>query len=314
MSTPLVDVPPDGGAARRVLASLTRLEREIVELRYTQRLDATERVREALRRLGDGGSPQEILVRAAEELGGCTGLERVLASRVRGGELTALALWEQDPLAGERATLEALRAQPVVLRAATYEAEVLARPQTLIVDVARSGPRAAPRLAELLGWRSYVLAAITLRGETVGLLHGDRSSEARPLVEFDRELVDLFAGGLANVLERALLEQTLQRHRAELGSAARFLARWLGASSAQPAAAPPVAADPRPADPLTARELEVLRLLAQGHTNRAIAGRLVIGEGTVKYHVKNILRKLRARSRAEAVARYLGARPADGPR
>ena len=313
MSTPSVDVPLDDGVARRVLASLTQLQREIVELRYTQRLDATERVREAVRRLGDGGSPQEILVRAAAELGGCTQLARVLASRVRGGELTAVALWERDPVAGG-ATLEALRAQPVALGAATHEAEVAARPQTRIVDVARSGPRAAPRLAELLGWRSYVLAAITLRGETIGLLHGDLSAETRPLVEFYRELVDLFADGLANVLERGLLEQTLLRHRAELGSAARFLARRLGASSAQPAAAPPAAADPRPADPLTARELEVLRALAQGHTNRAIAARLVIGEGTVKYHVKNILRKLRAHSRAEAVARHLGARRADGSR
>ena len=56
---------------------------------------------------------------------------------------------------------------------------------------------------------------------------------------------------------------------------------------------------------LTRRELEVLRLLADGHTNRAIADALVISGGTVKFHVNSILRKLHAANRAEAVSRYL---------
>ena len=56
---------------------------------------------------------------------------------------------------------------------------------------------------------------------------------------------------------------------------------------------------------LTKRELEVLRLLAEGSTNKAIADTLVISSGTVKFHVNGILRKLRAANRAEAVSRYL---------
>ncbi len=56
---------------------------------------------------------------------------------------------------------------------------------------------------------------------------------------------------------------------------------------------------------LTKRELEVLRLLADGNTNKAIADTLVISGGTVKFHVNSILRKLRAANRAEAVSRYL---------
>lgn len=55
---------------------------------------------------------------------------------------------------------------------------------------------------------------------------------------------------------------------------------------------------------LTAREQEVLRLLAQGATDRQIAERLIIAESTAKKHVQHILRKLRARNRAEAVAKY----------
>ena len=52
---------------------------------------------------------------------------------------------------------------------------------------------------------------------------------------------------------------------------------------------------------LTERELEVLRLVAQGLSNRDIAGRLFISENTVKNHVRNILDKLRLHSRMEAV-------------
>ncbi len=56
-------------------------------------------------------------------------------------------------------------------------------------------------------------------------------------------------------------------------------------------------------EPLSERELEVLRLLAAGLANKAIARTLVIAEGTVKKHLKNIYGKLDAHSRTAAVAR-----------
>jgi len=55
---------------------------------------------------------------------------------------------------------------------------------------------------------------------------------------------------------------------------------------------------------LTAREADVLRGLAAGKTNAQIAVSLVVTEGTIKTHVKHILRKLGATNRTEAVARY----------
>ncbi len=60
---------------------------------------------------------------------------------------------------------------------------------------------------------------------------------------------------------------------------------------------------PPPSDALTARENEVLQLLARGLTNRAIAQELGITQHTVKFHVNAIMSKLHAQSRTEAVVR-----------
>jgi DNA-binding NarL/FixJ family response regulator len=57
-----------------------------------------------------------------------------------------------------------------------------------------------------------------------------------------------------------------------------------------------------PAEPLTTREGEVLRLVADGLTNKAIGLRLGISEHTVKFHLGSAMTKLSAASRAEAVA------------
>jgi NarL family two-component system response regulator LiaR len=57
-----------------------------------------------------------------------------------------------------------------------------------------------------------------------------------------------------------------------------------------------------PGHDLTAREKEVLLLIIEGLNNHEIAGRLVIGLSTVKFHVSSILSKLNVSSRAEAVA------------
>ena len=67
----------------------------------------------------------------------------------------------------------------------------------------------------------------------------------------------------------------------------------------------PTEADAVAAEPLTAREIEVLELLAEGLSNKAIAARLGISDQTVKFHVAAITGKLGAANRTEAVRRAL---------
>lgn len=56
-------------------------------------------------------------------------------------------------------------------------------------------------------------------------------------------------------------------------------------------------------EPMSEREIEILRLIAQGASNREIAGTLFLAEGTVKNHVTNILGKLDVRDRTQAALR-----------
>ena len=65
----------------------------------------------------------------------------------------------------------------------------------------------------------------------------------------------------------------------------------------------PASADDGMTETLSRREIEVLRLVKAGLTNREIAQRIVVETGTVKRHVHNILGKLNARNRTEAVAK-----------
>jgi DNA-binding NarL/FixJ family response regulator len=153
-----------------------------------------------------------------------------------------------------------------------------------------------------------VVAAVVVQGITVGLLHADALDSGRPLDSLDLEVASLYAEGLAGVFERAVLREMLQLHHRELRSAVEWMSARLGqltiGDTGDVTALGGPGGDPSLVDALTPREVEVLRLLARGQTNFEIARTLVVREGTIKYHVKNILRKLGATSRADAVARY----------
>src|SRR6185312_15727533 len=120
----------------------------------------------------------------------------------------------------------------------------------------------------------------------------------------DDEMVfdGLRAGAVGYLLKDASSEK--------LGEAIRLAAR--GESFLQPSVAAKVVAEfarlsnktIKPAlalaEPLSERELEILRLIAKGESNREIANTLFLAEGTVKNHVTNILGKLEVRDRTQA--------------
>lgn len=130
------------------------------------------------------------------------------------------------------------------------------------------------------------------------------------LTTFDDD--DYIFGGLRAGAKGYLLKDTPPEelvaalHRAARGetvlgdaAAARLVELVRGPGAAPPAApAPPTAPGP-PASPLSEREAEVARLVGEGATNRQIARRLFITEGTAKNHISSILRKLGLRDRTQ---------------
>lgn len=115
------------------------------------------------------------------------------------------------------------------------------------------------------------------------------------------------ASDAARVLAAGARGILLRTASAEMiGSAVTALAE--GLTVIDPIFAPVLfpARDQFPAEPveeLTLRELQVLRLMAEGQSNKMIARELGISEHTVKFHINAILGKLNAQSRTEAVVR-----------
>ena len=109
---------------------------------------------------------------------------------------------------------------------------------------------------------------------------------------------------MAALLGRLIAAQRTGQAAADvpLGYLAR-LRRAFDARLATPDPGQNAPAVPGIVDPLTSRELEVLRMLAAGRSNQAIARELVVTLDTVKKHVGHVLGKLGAGNRTEAVAR-----------
>ena len=113
----------------------------------------------------------------------------------------------------------------------------------------------------------------------------------------DKVFPAIKAGALGYLLKdsepRDVVDAIRQVHRGESSLHPR-IARKLMQELSRPPEQPPTP------DPLTEREMEVLRLVAQGKSNREIADDLTVTEGTVRVHVSTILSKLHLASRTQA--------------
>ncbi len=123
----------------------------------------------------------------------------------------------------------------------------------------------------------------------------------------DRDLFEAIKSGAEGYLLKSLdaeqffqLMEGVNRGEAPIppDMAARILNEFARRSRQEPAPEPSTSDH----ETLTHRETEVLQLVIQGMSNKEIARTLTISENTVKFHLKNILAKLHARNRAEAVA------------
>lgn len=208
----------------------------------------------------------------------------------------------------------------------------------------RIDPRVADAMGASIGPCACIIAPLVIDRRVIGLLHAGRGGGAGPgaapgaapgagpgrdvdldVLAADRHLVEEFAHRLALALDTARLRRTLRQEHEQM----RSFVDWVGARSGeladaplrlstlrraqrQPPGGPRAGSVPRGGEDdaafdglLTRRELDVLRLLADGHSNHRIAELLVVSEATVKFHVNGIMRKLRVANRAEAVGRYL---------
>ncbi|MGB3485063.1 MAG: LuxR C-terminal-related transcriptional regulator [Mycobacterium sp.] len=204
---------------------------------------------------------------------------------------------------------------------------VRSRRSALVTDPI-DDPNAFQPIVSMLRTTGYVVAPVVALGEVVATIHGDHGFSGYPLIEADRDLLSRFAEIFGLTLERSILRGQLNNIRRSLrfaldesdemldslggradfraSSEARTARRSTPGFTAE--SHEPVAPPQRKADGfarLTPRERSVLNLLATGASNADIARRLVITEGTVKTHVKKVLRKTGATNRSHAAAMYL---------
>ena len=333
------DVPDDFPAAQAVLADLAERAGELATAGHTSDVldlfievtDVRERLRqaqldlrvrvhaqvqEALTRLQDTRSVARLAERVPDAV--CRlGFDRALFSEIRESVWVPQSCTVLGDPGWAAEILRIGRAESPVLDRTVVETEAVRRRRALLVTDAQREARGLPCLVEAARLESYVVAPVVGDDGVLGLVHADRKVQGRQVDEFDRDVFGTFAQGLGIAFRRTVLVERLQSLRTEVGRFTMNIADAMDRilSTGHPAA--PVIGDPVVPPPgpvparsfvessLTPRQLEVLRLMGDGRTNAAIATRLTISEDTAKSHVKQILRKLGAANRAEAVSLFL---------
>jgi ATP/maltotriose-dependent transcriptional regulator MalT len=293
------------GAWREAEAELEAAERELAATRPGNLANATVRLAELRRRQGRLDEAEALLERVRSTPQALFGLAAVALDSGEAADALDLVHRYLRRLPGECRTD----------RAAAFELAVRAQTALGRTDDAPAALSELEGLADALS-TDPMRASSALANGLIAAAEGEHAAARRHL----EDAVDLFerVGApfeaacarlqLAQVLT-ALDRRDLAMHEARaahgglasMGAAleAERAARLLDSLGA-PVATRRAGGESRWG--LTARELEVLALVAQGMSNRAIADALVLSEHTVRRHVANLLRKLSAPSRAAAAA------------
>jgi DNA-binding NarL/FixJ family response regulator len=178
-------------------------------------------------------------------------------------------------------------------------------------DAARSGCEELAQIAASFGGEVIGAMAAHARG-TLHLENGDAVAALEPLREALGVWQKLDAPYIAARLRVSMAEAcsalgdedgaALERDAARTIFTRLGAAPDLAALQAQPSASPTPIHEPTPSHNLSPRELEVLRLIAAGKTNKQIAKDLGVSEKTIDRHVSNMFAKLDVSSRAAATA------------
>lgn len=178
-------------------------------------------------------------------------------------------------------------------------------PGIVVVEEAGDGRAAVERALAvkpdviLMDLMMPVMDGIEATRQITKALTGTRVLVLTSFAGNDQVFPAIKAGALGYLLKDSspeeLVEAIRQVYRGEAWlhpAIARKVMQELAKPAAQPAEGSP--------DDLTEREMDVLKLLTQGHSNKEIAERLVVSEATVRTHVSNILNKLHLASRTQA--------------
>ncbi|BBY79931.1 GAF domain-containing protein [Mycolicibacterium pulveris] len=305
-------------AALESVLDYCSLERELIEDGAQRRMLALLQVQEALSKLRVVDDVATIVDRAPRELVESCGFDRAVLFRVHEGRMfMESAYFGEDREGAEKMVAFAQSVAPP-LDHMLLETQMIRRHAPAIVRDARNDPRVNRPIVDFSMTHSYVAAPVMPTGKVIGFLHADRLYSGRLVDEIDRDTVWAFAEGFGYAYERTVLLERMRRLQAEVRNAlasadeaARALQdadldlRKIEPLERSPAARSLADVHTRVMTMLTRREVEVLRLMAAGRTNQQIADELVISAGTVKSHVKRVLRKLHATNRAEAASAYV---------
>ncbi|ODR22074.1 LuxR C-terminal-related transcriptional regulator [Mycolicibacterium porcinum] len=309
----------DTETERQVCVLLLRLQQLAVDWYLFETGVRSQRLADcavSLNRLRSMPTTAALIDNACHELVFRLGFRRAVLSTVDAGGWTPLILLDQADIA-DRAWFGAWQNQKVPLTPTTPEAVSLSRRQPSLIQDTADAPVYRPLIVQAGQSRSYVVAPLVQGSDVMGFLHTDHYPETTRVDEADRDVLWAFADGFSHIYQRAALMENLREQRDNIRdlliSTVDQIEDLCDMSVETTAGFQDTSSDgsgrdestpvhsPRRVE-LTERESEVLRLMITGASNHEIADQLVITEGTVKSHVKHILRKYGAVNRAQAIA------------